>query len=275
MLYLSEPHISEEAISAVIESLQSGKLVHGPESEAFEKELASYLGCTDVVLVSSGTAALHIALLSLNIGHGDAVIVPDFTFPATGNVVLMTGAKPVIVDVEPRTYNMDPAALETIIKGWQGPERLCAVMPVLEFGSPANMDEISTIAEGNGLTVIEDAACALGADCNEKKAGTVGKVGCFSFHPRKTLTTGEGGAIAVHDSQIAGRMRRMRNHGMERIGNGVQFVEPTTNYRLTNFQAALGRVQLRHLDDWISARRALAGYYLDQLAPLEKKKLLK
>jgi perosamine synthetase len=275
MLKLSQPNISEEAIAAAAEVLRSGQLVHGQECEAFEHELADYLGCGDVVLVSSGTAALHIALLVLDIGPGDAVIVPDFTFPATANVVAMTGARPVIIDVDQDSYTIDVTLLEQTVRSWSGPERLRAVMPVHEFGCVADMVEINRIAKEYGLLVVEDAACALGASLNGSMAGTIGDLGCFSFHPRKTLTTGEGGAISTNDPVMAARLRRLRNHGMERSETGMRFFEPATNYRLTNFQAALGRVQLPMLDSWITRRRHLACLYLELLAPLQARELLR
>lgn len=268
MLRLSQPNINEAAISAVAAVLRSGQLVHGAECEAFEQELAIYLGCREVVLVSSGTAALHVALLTLDIGSGDAVIVPDFTFPATANAVAMTGARPIIIDVLPGTYTLDPIQLEETVRSWKGVERLRAVMPVHEFGCVSDMPEINRIARQHGLAVIEDAACALGASLNGKKAGTWGDAGCFSFHPRKTLTTGEGGAIATDSPELAARARRLRNHGMERTQNGMRFFEPSINYRLTNFQAALGRAQLPLLDSWIQKRRELAQAYLATLIPL-------
>lgn len=270
MLKLSKPNISEAAISAVADVLRSGQLVHGQECEAFERELAAYLGCADVVLVSSGTAALHVALLALDIGPGDAVVVPDFTFPATANVVAMVGAKPVIVDVDPGTYTLSVEKFEATVKSWKGPGRLRAVMPVHEFGCPANMGEIQRIAKAHGLFVVEDAACALGATDQGRMVGTLGDIGCFSFHPRKTLTTGEGGALATNDAEMARRFRRLRNHGMERTPEGMQFFEPATNYRLTNFQAALGRHQLPHLDAWITARTELARVYHAHLLPLQE-----
>lgn len=275
MLKLSQPHVSEEAIEAVVEVLRSGQLVHGPESEAFERELAAYLGVPDVVLVSSGTAALHLALLAHDIGPGDAVIVPDFTFPATANVVAMVGAVPVIVDVDPGTYAIDVEQLEAKVTSWNGSLRLKAIMPVHEFGAPANMDAIDRIAREHGLLVIEDAACALGAADSGHKVGTQGDAGCFSFHPRKTLTTGEGGAVTVRDAERARRLRRLRSHGMERGEEGIHFLEPATNYRLTNFQAALGRQQLPHLDGWIARRRQLAGLYRQGLQPLVEQALIR
>ena len=275
MLKLSQPNISEEAIAAVAEVLRSGQLVHGVESDAFEQELAAYLGCQDVVLVSSGAAALHLALLVLDIGPGDAVIVPDFTFPATANVVVMAGACPVFVDVLPGTYTMDPEKLEQTLLNWNGPEKIRAIMPVHEFGCVADMRAINRIANIHGVAVVEDAACALGAHQFGRKAGTLGDLGCFSFHPRKTLTTGEGGAIATNSPLHAARLRRLRSHGMERDISGVKFLEPATNYRLTNFQAALGRRQLPHLDNWIQTRTELANTYLSALSPLADKGVIR
>lgn len=274
MLKLSRPNIGEAAIAAVVDVLRSGQLVHGSECEAFEHELADYLGCSEVVLVSSGTAALHVALLALNIGPGDAVIIPDFTFPATANVVAITGARPVIVDVDFETFTIMPSALEEALVSWRGPERIKAIMPVHEFGCPAEMGAITRLAKEYGLFVVEDAACAIGATYQNQKLGTLGDIGCFSFHPRKILTTGEGGAIATNRQDLASRMRQLRNHGIDKTVEGICFVEPATNYRMTNFQAALGRHQLPELDGWIRSRRNLAKFYLQLLGPLENKGLL-
>lgn len=269
MFKLSEPNISENAIAAVVDVLRSGNLVHGKECESFEHALKDYLGCADVVLVSSGTAALHLSLVALGIGTGDAVLVPDFTFPATANVVKLVGATPVIIDVDQSNYCIDLMLLEQRIKEWSGPEKLRAIMPVHEFGYPVDMTVMKALAHQYGLLLIEDAACALGADHQGQKVGTFGSAGCFSFHPRKTLTTGEGGAIACQDPALASRLRLLRNHGMKRSVSGMLFSEPGFNYRLTNFQAALGLAQLPLLDQWISARRALAKVYMNELADLE------
>ena len=274
MINLSRPNISEQAVEAVGRVLRSGQLVHGPESEQFESELAKYLGCSDAMLVSSGTAALYLALMALDIGPGDAVLVPDFTFPATANAVVASGARPVLVDVDVETYNMNPDVLSETVHGWQGEERLRAVMPVHEFGHPADMAMINAIAKEYQLHVVEDAACALGADLEGRKVGAIGELGCFSFHPRKTLTTGEGGAIVTNDGELARRVRRLRNHGMERTVDGMQFMESSLNYRLTNFQAALGLAQLPSLDIWIDARRKLVARYRENLEPLNNKQLL-
>ena len=274
MLRLSLPHIDESGIAAAVEVLRSGQLVQGAQADAFERELEAWLGCRHAVLVSSGTAALHLALLALNIGPGDAVLVPDFTFPATANVVLLVGARPVLVDVDAHSFCVTPQALAAAIEAWQGPQRLRALMPVHEFGCPADMTALCALAKRHDLKIIEDAACAIGAAHGGAKAGTLGDIGCFSLHPRKTLTTGEGGILTTNDAALAQRLRRLRSHGMERVDGGVRFQEAGFNYRLTDFQAALGRAQLPHLQAWIDARRALAQDYLSELAPLQQQGLL-
>lgn len=268
MLRLSLPHLDEAAIDAAVRVLRSGQLVHGVNGQAFEEELQAWIGCRHAVLVSSGTAALHLALLALDIGKGDAVLVPDFTFPATANVVRLVGATPVFVDVDPASYCASAAMFDAAIASWRGPERLRALMPVHEFGHPVDMDGVLAIARRHGLSVVEDAACALGARVSGRSAGTLGDIGCFSLHPRKTLTCGEGGIIVTDDAQIARRLRRLRNHGMERGADGPLFHETGLNYRLTDFQAALGRAQLPHLHGWVAARCALASSYCEQLRPL-------
>lgn len=270
MLRLSLPHLDETAIAAAADVLRSGMLVHGAQGNAFEAELQQWLGVKHAVLVSSGTAALHLALLALDIVAGDAVLVPDFTFPATANVVLLAGATPVLVDVDPRTYCVTPAALDAAITAWRGPQRLRALMPVHEFGHPVDMAALRAIAQRHSLKVIEDAACAIGAREGGAFTGTRGDIGCFSLHPRKTLTTGEGGILTTNDDALAARLRRLRSHGIERGLAGMNFVEPGFNYRLTDFQAAIGRTQLPHLAGWIDARRALAMRYRAALAPLER-----
>lgn len=270
MLRLSLPHLDETAIAAAADVLRSGMLVHGAQGNAFEAELQQWLGVKHAVLVSSGTAALHLALVALDIGSGDAVLVPDFTFPATANVVLLAGATPVLVDVDPHSYCVTPAALEAAIQAWRGPQRLRAIMPVHEFGHPVDMAAVCALAQRHGLKIVEDAACAIGAREAGAFMGTLGDIGCFSLHPRKTLTTGEGGILTTNDDGLAQRLRRLRSHGMERGPAGMAFHEAGFNYRLTDFQAAIGRTQLPHLAAWIESRRALAAQYREALAPLER-----
>ncbi len=269
MLKLSRPSIPESAIASVADVLRSGNLVHGAECNAFEAELADYLSCDDVVLVSSGTAALHLSLLALGIGDGHAVIVPDFSFAATANSVEMAGATVKLVDVDPETYVLSTEHLEETIADWSAPETLKAIIPVHEFGCPANISEIARLASTVDAYVIEDAACALGATLGDRKTGGLADAGCFSFHPRKTLTTGEGGAIAVNDPDLAHRLRLLRSHGMDRSEGGVVFREPGLNYRMTDFQAAIGRAQLPDMDDRIDRRRRLAATYRELLSSLE------
>lgn len=274
MIKLSQPSISEHAIERVSDILRSGQLVHGAECEAFETELADYLGIKHALVVSNGTAALHLALLACNIGSGDAVIVPDFTFAATANIVEVTGAKAIIVDVEATSYNLDIAKLEKCINAWKGPETLKAIMPVLEFGNPKNLQKYRKIADKYNLILIEDAACALGASDGDLKVGTAGDFGCFSFHPRKTLTTGEGGALVTNNTELYNQAKLLRSHGMVRDEFGVKFERIGLNYRLTNFQAAIGRAMLPELDSWINKRRELAKLYQAGLAPLEEQGLI-
>ena len=274
MLRLSLPNIDEAAIAAVAAVLRSGQLVYGAQGAAFEAELAQWLGARHAVVVSSGTAALHLSLVALGVGPGDAVLVPDFTFPATGNVVRLAGARPVLVDVDPGSYCVAPAGLEQAIASWRGPERLRALVPVHEFGHPVDMAAVNAIAARHGLAVIEDAACAIGARCGERLAGTLGAIGCFSLHPRKTLTTGEGGVLVTGDDALARRLARLRNHGIERTPGGPVFHEAGYNLRLTDIQSALGRAQLPHLAGWLSVRRSLAARYREALRPLAERGLL-
>ena len=268
MIRLAQPTVPEAGIEEAVRVLRSGALIQGSECAGFERELASLLGCREVVVVSSGTAALHLSLLALDIGPGDAVLVPDFTFPATANAVALTGARPEIVDVRPDTYNISVPELERVIREWSGTERLRAIIPVHEFGLCADMTAINAIAQTHGLHVVEDAACALGATHGGDYAGTIGDLGCFSFHPRKSLTTGDGGAISTDDLALARRLRRLRNHGIEGVAGALTFVEPGLNYRLTDFQAALGRSQLEGLPAAIAVRQTIAAEYRALLDPL-------
>ena len=261
MFRLTIPPIGDDEIQACVRVLREGQLVHGEECRLFEQELAEYIGVKEAVVVSSGTAALHLALIALGIGPGHAVLVPDFTFPATANVVELVGARPVFIDVNRGNYNMSVDLLRDAIRTWQGPETLKAIMPVHEFGCPADMTAINSIALEHNLSVVEDAACALGASLNGKKIGSFGDCACFSFHPRKTLTTGEGGAIATNNPKVAERLRLLRSHGMQPQKDGIHFMLPGYNYRLTNFQAAMARVQLKKLDDWIEERRQIQAEY--------------
>jgi len=265
---LARPDFDEREVEAVRRVLESGWVVQGPEVEAFEQAIARLHEARHCIAVSSGTAALHICYLALRVGPGDAVFLPSFAWPSAANMAMAVGARPVFVDVLPRTYNIDPADLrlrieQCIERRWAKPR---AVVPVHQFGLAVDMDSVLEIAAEHQLDVIEDAACALGATYHGRPVGTFGKLGIFSFHPRKAITTGEGGAIVTNDDQLALACRRWRNHGQEITNGQRDFVLPGMNYRMTEIQAAIGRVQLRKFPEILKHRRQLATVYLDQLA---------
>lgn len=254
MIRLAVPEIEEEDIEAVARVLRSGFLVQGPYVAEFEQTVADYVGVRHAIAVSSGTAALHLALLALGIGPGDEVLVPDFTYPATAHVVELVGAAPVLVDIDLRTFNVDVECLEAALA-----PSVRAIMPVHLFGRPADMDAILSLAQRHAVHVIEDAACALGAEYRGRKCGTLSDIACFSFHARKVITTGEGGMVATDDDEIAERVRMLRNHGLAPTGGHFQLAG--LNYRMTDFQGALGTVQMRRLERLIERRADLAALY--------------
>ena len=258
MIRLAVPHIDEEDIEAVAAVLRSGCLVQGERVRAFEERVRSYVGTQHAVAVGNCTASLHLALLALEVGPGDQVAVTTYSWPATANVVALCGAEPVFVDIDPRTYNLDAERLETVLRGHQ---RVKAVLPVHAFGGMADMPRILELASRSGAAVIEDAACALGARLDGRAAGSWGQAGCFSFHPRKAVTTGEGGIITTDDGALARRLRMLRNHGIDPAAFTPDFVLPGYNLRLTEFQAALGMTQMDKLESIIGCRRALAARY--------------
>lgn len=270
-LRLSTPNIDEDAVTKVAGVLRSGNLVYGTVGQEFEQELARFVGTSEAVVVSSGTAALYLALRGLGIGIGDKVLVPDFSFPATANAVVMAGAQPIFVDVDPSTYCMTPLGAEAALNACPENDRPSAILLVHEFGTPCEMPAFRRLAEHYNLKLIEDAACALGAREADGMIGAGSDVACFSFHPRKTLTTGEGGAILTNNAELAARVRVLRNHGIERTNGAPVFHEPALNFRLTDVQSALGLSQLPKLSSWIQARRELAHRYFDTLAPLAKR----
>lgn len=257
---LMSPNITEEDISAATAVLRSGKLVQGENVAALESAVAQYLGVRNVVAVSSGTATLHLALVALGIGAGDEVIVPAFSYVATANVVEIVGAKPVFVDVERDTFNLDVSQIEPAIT-----PRTKAIIPVHEFGLACDISKISEIARQQNLFVIEDAACALGATESGKFTGTFGDIGSFSLHPRKAITSGEGGLLTTNDDDLATAFRVLRNHGIEVRSGRMEFVAAGFNYRMTDFQAALVLSQFERLEKNIEAKNDLAEIYLSEL----------
>jgi perosamine synthetase len=265
MIRLTIPSIEEEDLQAVREALALGYLVQGPRVAAFEQAVADYVGTKYAVAASNCTAALHLALLALDTWPGDLVIVTAYSFIATANVVELCGAQPVFVDIQPDTFNLDPNCLEVVLKRLMAASdtarRVKAILPVHTFGQMADMPAILELAGRYDLPVIEDAACALGATLHGRQAGTWGVMGCFSFHPRKAITTGEGGMITTNDLDLARRLRALRNHGQDPDTTAPDFILPGFNYRMTEFQAALGLTQITKLDRIIAARRRLAAHY--------------
>lgn len=265
MIRLTVPSIEEDDLQAVREVLSSGCLVQGSKVAAFEEAVKNYMGTKHAVAVSSCTAALHLALLALDVRQGDIVIVTAYSFVATANVIELCGAQPVFVDIQPDTFNIDPHRLEETLNqlmlNAETARRVKAILPVHTFGQMADMPAILAVAGRYGLPVIEDAACALGASLHGKQAGTWGVMGCFSFHPRKAVTTGEGGIITVNDPDLVRRLRALRNHGQDPDAKSLDFILPGFNYRMTEFQAALGAIQMTKLDRIITARRCLAAQY--------------
>lgn len=263
MIRLAKPLLGPEEEQAVADVLRSGWLVQGPRVAEFEGLLAEAIGVAEVVACSSGTTALQLALAGLELTPGSRVGVPAYTFPATINAVLLAGLEPVLIDIDPGTYNLDRDDLERLL------DDLDAVMPVHQFGLPAPIDGLNDRA-----IVIEDAACALGAMLGDRPAGGLGAVGCFSFHPRKIITTGEGGAISLDDPAIAARLRRLRNHGMSRNADGTRgFSEPGYNFRLSEIHAAIGICQMARLDGLLQDRARIADGYRERLTPLQERGL--
>lgn len=265
MIRLTVPSIGEEDLNAVRDVVESGFLIQGPHVAEFENSVAKLTGASHAVAVANGTCALHLSLAALDFTAGDICVMPTYSWVATANVVELSGARPVFVDIDPKTFNIDPDKLEHTLSKL-GDQKVKAVMPVHAFGQMANMTEIDEICEKRGIPVIEDAACALGASLEGRQAGTWGRMGCFSFHPRKAVTTGEGGMIVTDDAGLARRLRALRNHGADPDSATQDFICAGYNYRLTEFQAALGIVQMGKLDRIIQRRREAARRYDGRLS---------
>jgi dTDP-4-amino-4,6-dideoxygalactose transaminase len=273
LIPITRPFVGEEEVAAAAGVIRSGWLTQGERVQEFETSVARYVGADRAVAVSNCTTALHLALLAAGVGPGDEVICPSFSFIATANAILHAGAKPVFVDIDPRTYNIDPELVEAAIT-----PRTKVIMPVDQIGLAADITAIVTIAKRRGLKVVEDAAPSLGAMTDGRRVGSLSDLTCFSFHPRKSITTGEGGMITTNDPVAAGWLSRIRSHGastsdLQRHHSKTtafeEYRELGYNYRMTDIQAAIGVVQLRKLDSILAERRRLAAGYAKLLAGYE------
>jgi perosamine synthetase len=254
MMRLNVPDVDEQELEQIREVLASGYLTQGPKVAQFESMVREYVGCTHAFAMSSCTTALHLALVVLGIGPSDEVVVADFTFPATANVVVQQGAVPVFADIDLSTFTIDPQDLARRIT-----ERTRAIIVVDTFGCPADMDAVRAIADARGIPVIEDAACALGSTYKGRRCGALSTLGCFSFHPRKVITTGEGGMITTDDPAIAERIALLRSHGGVRTGAWFRYEDAGFNYRMSDIQGAMGISQMKKLPGLIERRRFLAA----------------
>lgn len=270
---VAKPSFGIEEADTLLQVLKSGWVSQGPRVAEFEKRFAEFVGAPHAVAVSSCTTALHLSLIAAGIEPGDEVLCPSLSFIASANAIVHAGGVPIFVDVDPRTYNIDPRKIERAVS-----PRTQAILVVHQIGLPADLDEIDEIARRHGLTVIEDAACAIGAEYKGRRIGNPDSLmACFSFHPRKILTTGEGGMITTADADLAARLRTLRQHAMSVSDvarhNAAQVIiesyrEVGYNYRMTDLQAAVGLGQLTRLGSMLERRRELAGRYTERLAPL-------
>lgn len=256
MIPIAKPQIGDEEKRAVLEVLESGILAQGPRVQAFEEAFAEMCGVRYAIATSSGTTALHIALLAHGIGPGDEVITSPFTFIASANCALYVGARPVFVDIDPRTFNLDPHLVEAAIT-----PRTKAIIPVHLYGLPCDMGPIMEIAQKYGLVVIEDACQAHGAEYRGKKVGSFG-TGTFSLYPTKNITSGEGGMITTNDPEIAEKCRAIRQHGAR---HRYSHDELGFNFRMTDVHAAIGLAQLQKLERFNQARQSNARYLTEHL----------
>lgn len=261
---LTKPSLGDEELERIRTVLASGYLTQGPAVSQFEELVASYVGVRHAFAMSSATTALHLGLVALGVGPGDEVVIPAYTFPATGNVVIQAGADVVMADVDPHTFAMTAETLEPVLT-----DRTAAIMPVDPGGYPAPMAELVQLARSHGAAIIEDAACGLGATRDGQPCGSFPDLGCFSFHPRKVITTGEGGMITTDDDELAERIALLRSHGGRRADIGFVYEAAGFNYRLSDVAGAIGIAQMDKLDWILDRRRTLARRYHDSLASLE------
>ena len=264
-IHLSRPDITEAEIEAVCSVLRSPNLALGPKLREFEQAFAAYIGRRRAVAVNSGTSGLHLCVLAMGIGPGDEVITTPFTFIASSNCIMMAGAKPVFVDIDRVSLNMDAGKIEAAIT-----DRTRAILPVEAFGSPAGFDEICRLAAKHNLAVIEDSCEALGSALRGKKAGSFGTMSVFGFYPNKQITTGEGGMILTDDDGLADMCVSLRNQGRGKSGSWLGHERLGYNFRLSDINAALGLVQLARIEQIKAKRRQVAKWYQELLGEDER-----
>lgn len=262
---IAKPFLTKEDAASAYDTILTGWVTQGPKVEEFEENFAEYIGARYAIAVSSCTTALHLAMITAGIKAGDEVICPSMSFIATANSITYVGARPVFAEIDPRTYNIDPGHVESLIT-----DRTKAILVVHQMGMPADMDAFKEICSKNNLKMIEDAACAVGSRYKGKKIGLHSDLVCFSFHPRKVITTGDGGMIATPNKYYHDRLKLLRQHGMSisdrarHLSNKIIFedyMEIGYNYRMTDIQASIGIKQLKKLDWLISERRKIAERY--------------
>ncbi len=258
---LSGPDITDAEIAAVAEVLRSGRLSLGPAVPRFEKAVADYVGVRHAVAVSSGTTGLHLLMRAIGVGPGDEVITTPFSFVASSNCILYEGARPVFVDIDPRTWNIDPARIEAAVTS-----KTKAVIPVNVFGQVTEMDRIMAIASSRGLRVIEDSCESLGSRYKGRMSGSLADAGVFGFYPNKQITTGEGGMITTNDDEIARLCVSMRNQGRDSGMGWLSHERLGYNYRLSDVACAIGAVQMARIDEILAKRARVAGWYRQALA---------
>lgn len=270
MIPFAKPWLDDREAAAVQEVVRSGWIMQGPKVAEFERLFAEHCGTAEAVAVTSATTALHLALLVLGVGPGDEVICPSLSFIATANSIRYTGATPVFADVDPQTYNLDPQCVEAAIT-----PRTKVIMVVHQMGLAADLDRFQAIGQRHGVAVLEDAACALGSRYRGRPIGGHSRMACFSFHPRKVITTGEGGMITTDDVQLAARLRLLRQHGMDtsvldrdraKQVQAERYLLLGYNYRMTDLQAAVGVEQMRKLPEIVARRLELGQRYNAALA---------
>jgi len=283
MIPLSRPDITRKEIKYVLEVLQTPYLSLGPRLIEFEEKFANYLGIKYAIAVSSGTTGLHLAIKCLNIGCNDAVITTPFSFIASANCILYERATPIFVDIDIRTFNINPKRIEEYIEtncirqnqdgsiiDQKTKKHIKAILPVHVFGHPCHMDEIMQLAKKYNLYVIEDACEAIGAEINGKKVGTIGNVGIFAFYPNKQMTTGEGGMIVTNNEKIAHLCRSLRNQGRENSNKWLSFNKLGYNYRISDINCALGIAQLERIEEILKKRERVASRYNELLRDFVK-----